>query len=283
MLILFPSDYFNRRNVEPDYVSEYEAVCQIPEFKVVLYNYDGFVSGEPIKLYPKDYSGDCIYRGWMLTPEQYSVLYSFLLDRGIFLINSPEEYSACHLFPSVYGAIKQYTPLSLCFEQGADIDWEFVNKTLQKFIIKDYVKSVKGTRFPSFFETPVEAAMMNKRISEFVDLRGALFTGGIVLKEYVDFRKYGETTNEYRAFFLQGQLLSLCRNSNQPETCEFISHEFVHKFSKLRSNYYTVDFGELANGRWIVIETGDGQVSGLSPNQYVFKYYDDMRGILGDG
>jgi len=48
--------------------------------------------------------------------------------------------------------------------------------------------------------------MMNKRISEFVDLRGTFFTGGIV------------------------------------------------------------------------IETGGGQVSGFSPNQYVFKYHDDMRG-----
>ena len=28
---------------------------------------------------------------------------------------------------------------------------------------------------------------------------------------------------------------------------------------------------------WIVIETGDGQVSGLSQNQFIFKYYDDMR------
>ena len=49
---------------------------------------------------------------------------------------------------------------------------------------------------------------------------------------------------------------------------------------KLPSNYYTVDFAELSNGDWIVIETGDGQVSGLSPNQYPFKYYDDMRYVL---
>ena len=26
-----------------------------------------------------------------------------------------------------------------------------------------------------------------------------------------------------------------------------------------------------------LIETGDGQVSGLSPNQYVFKFYDEIR------
>jgi len=196
------------------------------------------------------------------------------------LINTPEEYYACHLFPSARSSIERYTPKSLCFAQGDVIDWEFVNKTFNKFMIKDYVKSVKETGFPSYFETPVKAEEMDKRISEFIELRGTLFTGGIVLKEYVDFKKYGEATNEYRAFFLKGQLLSLCRNSNQSDTCKPIPLDFVHSFDKLQSNYYTVDFGELSDGRWIIIETGDGQVSGLSPNQYMFKYYDDMRSII---
>jgi len=281
MLILFPSDYFNLKNVEPDYAAEYEAVSSIPEFKVVLFNYDGLAASGPIKVYPKDYhKGDCVYRGWMLTPEQYITLYNFLLDRNITLINTPEEYSACHLFPSVRGTIEQHTPKSLCFALGEAVDWALVNKTFNKFMIKDYVKSVKGTKFPAYFETPIEAAEMDKRIAEFIELRGSLFTGGIVLKEYVDFKKYGGATNEYRAFFLKGQLLSLCRNSNQPDTCKPVPLDFVNRFDKLKSNYYTVDFGELPDGRWVVIETGDGQVSGLSPNQYVFKYYDDMRRII---
>ena len=120
---------------------------------------------------------------------------------------------------------------------------------------------------------------MNRRIDEFTEHRGSLYTGGIVLRAFIDFRRYGNVTNEYRAFYFRGQLLSICRNSNQPDSCPYVSHDFVDSFTELPSNYYTVDFAETSHRVWIVIETGDGQVSGLSPKQYVFKYYDDMREI----
>ena len=98
MLILFPSSYFDIKQIEPDYEIEFDAVNRIPEFQTILLNYDEFVAEGSIRLYPEYYyKGDCIYRGWMLNPEQYATLYSFLQDKGINLINSPQEYSACHL------------------------------------------------------------------------------------------------------------------------------------------------------------------------------------------
>ena len=235
MIILFPSDYFDVKQIDPDYVAEYDAVCKIPEFKTVLFNYDEFVSDGKIKLYPKGYySSDCIYRGWMLTPEQYKSLYGFLFNKGITLINSPEEYNACHLFPNVRATLGLYTPRSLYFDNPVDIDWDLVNRTFSRFLVKDYVKSVKGFKFPDYFETPVNHEELNGRIAEFVELRGGLFTGGIVLKEYVDLKKYDGATNEYRAFYLFGQLLSLCRNSNQPDSCGFVPLDFVNRFANLQ-------------------------------------------------
>ena len=53
--------------------------------------------------------------------------------------------------------------------------------------------------------------------------------------------------------------------------------ELVNAIPVLDSRFYTVDFAELENGSWTVIETGDGQVSGLSPNQDVFRFYDEIR------
>jgi len=281
MLILFPSDYFNPKQPDPDYKAEYEAVCRFPEFKIILYNRDGFAQGEPIKIYPDNYfTGECIYRGWMLSPEQYIALYDFLKNRDITLINTLEQYDCYHLFPVVYPEIKQYTPKILFFESEQPIDWDSVNNTFTRFMVKDYVKSVKGHNFPVFFETPIKPEEMNRRITEFIELRGSLFTGGIVLKEYVELKKYGDTSNEYRAFYLRNELLSLSRNSNQADSCPLPPHEFIDKFKTLQSQYYTVDFAELVDGTWIVLETGDGQVSGLSPGQWEFKYYDDMRSIV---
>jgi len=282
VIILFPSDYYDIKKVDSDYVAEYEAVCQIPEFKPVLFNFDAFLSGEGIKLYPNDYYKDdlCIYRGWMMTPDQYEDLYNFLLHNDIGLINAPCEYNVCHLFPIIYPEIKENTPRILCFDSITDIDWEIVNNTFERFMVKDYVKSEKGTDFPDFFVTPVNAQKMDKSISEFIEMRGKLYTGGIVLKEYVELKKYGDHTNEFRAFYMQNKLLSIFRNSNQPESSNPVPEEFINQFINLPSNYYSVDFAELHDGSWIIIEVGDGQVSGLSPNQWSFKYFDDMRRIL---
>ena len=43
--------------------------------------------------------------------------------------------------------------------------------------------------------------------------------------------------------------------------------ELIHRYEYLGSPYYTVDYGELTDGTWKIIETGDGGVSGLSPGQ----------------
>jgi len=281
MLILFASDYFDIKKVDDDYAAEHEAVCRIPEFKPVHYNYDEFVDDKPLKLYPNNYyTGECLYRGWMLTPQQYTALYSKLREKGIHLINTSAQYEVCHCFPNAYTYVETHTPRILYFPTGASIDWGLVNSTFSRFMIKDAVKSVKGHDFPSAFETPIIASEMDAHVENFRNLRGKLFTGGILLKEYVNFKKYGNSTNEYRAFYLKNNLLSLSRNSNQPETCPTPPQGLIEKYAKLPSNYYTVDFGELNNGQWIVIETGDGQVSGLSPMQFAFKYYDDIRFAL---
>ena len=271
--ILFPSDYFDVKKVEPDYQEEYDAVSLLPIYEPIFFNYDEFVSGSEVKLYPKDAAtGLCIYRGWMLTPVQYKELYDSLLAKGITLINSPEQYNACHLFSNVYDSIEQFTPKCLFFAQGTVIDWALVNKTFKRFMVKDYVKSVKGSDFPAYFETPVDPAEMDRRINEFIELRGDLFTGGIALKEFVELKKYGNTTNEHRVFYIYGNKLSIGQNSDQLEGCGH-GPDIVPGIGALKSNYYTVDFAELLDGTSIVIETGDGQVSGLPPGQDMFMYY----------
>lgn len=71
-------------------------------------------------------------------------------------------------------------------------------------MVKDYAKSVKGTRFPVSFRTPASQERIDEIVEEFVRLRGDLFTAGIVCKEYVDLVRCGGATNEWRAFYLGG-------------------------------------------------------------------------------
>ena len=65
-------------------------------------------------------------------------------------------------------------------------------------MVKDYVKSMKGTSFPTRIDTPITQKELDDLVAEFIRLRGSLFTGGIVLKEYVDLKRYEERTNEWR-------------------------------------------------------------------------------------
>ena len=79
---------------------------------------------------------------------------------------------------------------------------------------------------------------------------------------------------------LAGDLLNVCRNSNQPASAAKPLEELVLACSNLGSPYYTVDFAERADGAWIVVETGDGQVSGLAAAQDPVIYYQVLADAL---
>lgn len=278
--ILYPADFFELTKVDADYEYEYQEAIKFPEFQIAFYNYDELTEGKPLRLYPPaPQEGLCIYRGWMLQPETYKSLYRTLRDRGLTLINSSEEYENCHEFPNAYPMLEAQTPKIRIFKKGEAIDWDEVKCEFDRFMMKDYVKSVKGSDFPVYFDSSYSNQDLDRITDRFIQLRDKLFVKGIVLKEYVDLKKADHVTNEYRAFYLYGTLLTLSKNSNQ-KSMAAVPDALVRQIPTLNSNFYTVDFAELEDGRWIVIETGDGQVSGLSPGQYVFKFYEELLNRL---
>jgi len=280
--ILYPADFFNIKKADPDYEYEYLEAVKFPEFRTLFYNYDAFITGSKLTLYPPVTEGGlCIYRGWMLQTDTYQELYDSLQKQGLTLINSPIEYESCHEFPNSYPLIKEYTPRMISFHAGQPIDWNAVKAQLGRFMIKDYVKSVKGSDFPVYFDASYSSEEMDGYIARFIEMRGNLFVKGIVLKEFVDLKQYSGTTNEYRAFILNGKQLSLSENSNQPAGTP-VPKDLAGCLPQLKSKFYTVDLAELTSGEWTVIETGDGQVSGLSPGQDVQGYYKVLLGLLRD-
>lgn len=282
--ILYPADFFDLKKVDGDYEAEYREALKFPEFRILFYNYDDFAAGGKLRFYPSAFEGGlCVYRGWMLQPRAYETLYQALADRGLRLINTPAEYENCHEFPNSYPLLEAFTPGIMVYEMDQAVDWKAVRERLGKFMMKDYVKSVKGSDFPVYFDDSYTDEEMERYREEFIRLRDRLFVKGIVLKEYVDLRKNDGVTNEYRAFYLYGKRITLSKNSNQRRDLP-VPEAFAGRMPRLESNFYTIDFAELEDGRWIVVETGDGQVSGLSPGQYVFKFYEELlRGISAAG
>ena len=279
--ILFPADYFDLTKVDEQFEAEYKEAIKLPEFNIAFYNHDAFVEGAQLRVHPEIEGGLCMARTWMLKPEEYSRLFSELSQIGARLINSPHQYSLMHLFPNIYPQLSDATPQIVAFSSIDSVNVDIINRHFEKFMIKDSVKSVKEWDFPKYFETPISADDLNEYLKRFVELRGNLYTGSIVFKEYIDLKHYEGKTNEYRVFYFYHHIVSISPNSNQPEFAPYLPGEVARKYAGLGSLYYTVDFGETEQGSFIILETGDGQVSGLSPIQHVFKYYDEIRHIAG--
>lgn len=279
--ILFPGDYFALNNPNDNFTEELDAVVATDGLDAALFNYDEFVEGAPLRLSkdPETVSKDVIYRGWMMKPEQYRRFYEELKDMGLEPFTSPVCYERMHCFPNAGVMFDDQTPKFMVFpsEQGdVRIDAEVVNSEFDRFMFKDYVKSVKGTGFPQFIETPLSQEELDGLISEFIRLRGDLFTGGIVLKEYVDLKRYDGRTNEWRNFIFNGVSLGIKRNSNQPEDCPTPPDDYLTTRNIVICPFYTVDYAELEDGTWTIVEAGDGQVSGLAASDRPSRFYEEM-------
>lgn len=56
--------------------------------------------------------------------------------------------------------------------------------------------------------------------------------------------------------------------------------ELIQKYQFLDSRFYTIDYAELKDGSWIIIETGDGSVSGIPPKQDPEEFYISLCRII---
>lgn len=278
MLILFPNNYFNPSEPDSEYQAEYSAAVQSGFITGLLSN--EALDDERIHLnLPDGYSGMVMYRGWMMKPDLYGKLYNKLLKYKFSPITSPEMYAKFHTLPGYYYSIKEDTPKAIWYDDYNCIDWNYVRSIINKCIIKDFVKSEKNTDFPAYLDLlKTNNDELNVLVHKFVEMRGELFTGGIVFKEFVNLKRYEGKTNEWRAFYLEGHLLSLSRNSAQSNDVPSVPDYLLSKYTM--PGFYTVDFAELDDGSWTIIECGDGQVSGLPETLSQHEFYSNIYKIM---
>lgn len=273
-LILFPSSFFNISRVDEDLQNEYEAVLATGLFEVSLFGYDKWFSED--KLVVKDAPNEehlAVYRGWMMKPEQYERFYEFLLEKNIRLVTKPEDYRLMHIFPNVYEYVKNDTAKMELYPLHEQINVERLKQSFNRFMVKDYVKSVKGTEFPRYFDKNITQEDFDRWMEVFYKYRCDLLTGGICIKEFLDLKLYDEKTNEYRVFYINHEVATVCRNSGQGNYTPEPPKELIEKYNNLSSPYYTIDYAELEDGTWRIIEAGDGEVSGLSEGQNYEQYF----------
>ncbi len=273
-MILFPSSFFNINNVDEDLQQEYDAVSSTGLFEVTLFDYDKwFEQGKLVVKSVPDQIRSAVYRGWMMKPEQYKNFYNLLLEKNIKLVTEPSSYEQMHIFPNVYDLLKEDTAKMEIYPLHNQINVEQLKKSFARFMVKDYVKSVKGTEFPQYFDHNITQEEFDRWMEVFYKYRGDLLTGGICIKEFLDLKFYGSKPNEYRVFYINHEPATISPNSGQPLHTPLPPQTLIEKYRNLNSIYYTIDFAELEDGTWRIIEAGDGSVSGLSENQDYNQYF----------
>jgi len=292
MKLIFCSDPLDVRRPDPAYEAEITAAEGLGieyacvSFEALIYERDPAkaVGRVPLTSPP----GLGLYRGWMLSPGRYTQLYEALAERGVRLINDPTAYLHCHYLPESYRRIEPYTPRTVWLRTGADVSTDTVMELLRPFgaapvIVKDFVKSRKHEwEEACYIPSAADRVAVERVVRKFLDLQGEDLAEGLVFREFVEFERLGShsksgmpLTKEFRLFFLDHQPLCWMQyweegdyGSATPPLDRF--HEIARS---VQSCFFTMDVAKRKDGKWMVVELGDGQVAGLPESADVSAFY----------
>lgn len=136
-----------QRKVDEDYEVEYQEAGL--HHSCALFSYEDMERGK-LSLFGEEISGLTIYRGWMMKPEMYSDFYTLLEQKGIYLINTPEEYERYHTLPGWYDDFADETAQSVWETEG----------NVENALLK--AKQLSGSWFSSsWLNDPTIKAMLN--------------------------------------------------------------------------------------------------------------------------
>lgn len=270
---LFCSHPLDSKRVDADFEAEYQAAGL--DHACALFSYEDFSDGK-LSLSGEKISGLAIYRGWMMKPEMYRNFYACLEALGIILINTPEEYEKYHLLPGWYGEFATEAAESVWTSGNSVNDVMLLTKKLDdgSYIVKDYVKSRKHEWYDACFIRNIRDQANAKRvIGNFIERQDEDLVGGVVLRKFENLKKTGfhvqigmPLSEEYRVFIYAGKVFTIDSYWDQSAEISFTEEEFAWIESiaaRIKSSFVTVDLARKENGSLIIMEFGDGQVSGL--------------------
>jgi hypothetical protein len=245
MRFIFPSDYFNPKQVDAAYSEELACLRDIG-LETSVVSIESLASGTP-KIFPTAAGSKLVYRGWMLTPDEYALLVNAVGAIGAQMWISGDEYRSNHYLPNWYPLISDLTPETHFFKVDDDLEGGLNELGWERFFIKDYVKSLK-TSVGSIINMPAEISTV---IAEMQKFRGTI-EGGICVRRVEDF--IPETERRY--FAIDGR----CFAPLGAEAIPAIVYECARRIDR---QFYSIDVIDLQDGSKRVVEIGDGQVSGL--------------------
>jgi hypothetical protein len=244
MNILYPCDPFNKLLPDAEYLEEFTKATQAG-INCFLFSLEDLVDGK-FKIFPKlteSNNYDFLYRGWMLSIDEYKNLFVTAKENKVNLIVDPATYQSCHYLPEWYSLCKNHTPETIIISKTDDVGTALSKVNWKSYFVKDYVKSLTTSR-GSIAKSVEEVEEIIKLIEHY---RGKL-EGGICIREVESF----QVDTEDRYFVFKGKVYS---NID-------IIPEFVQNIaSVIKSPFFSIDTIYDKNENMRLIEIGDGQVS----------------------
>jgi ATP-grasp domain, R2K clade family 3 len=242
MRFLYPCDPFEKKKPDEAYEEEF-IVAQAAGLACSVYSAEDFESGE-FKPRPPFAEGETIvYRGWMLTSDDYAKLHAAIEGKGGVPLTSLTQYCHCHYLPEWYHLCEDVTPKTIFLKRDDDFPSILAEQDWSAYFVKDYVKSLTTSR-GSVAKSAGEIAEIVALIEQY---RGQV-EGGVCVREYEEL----QNESEERYFVFKQRAFS--RDGLIPEIVEKIA-------ARIQSPFFSVDIVLNAEGVPRLIELGDGQVS----------------------
>ena len=299
MLIIFCSDPMNGREPDSAYADEAAAVESLG-IKYSLVSYEALVyeddSRKAVRKVAESNTSELgVYRGWMLRPDSYEKLYGGLLERGVRLINDPAAYKHCHYLPESYSIIRENTPETVWIKYNPGLGMEEIMGLLRPFgsapiIVKDFVKSRKHEwEEACYIPSASDKESVERVVRRFIELQDEDMSEGLVFRRFVELEplvKHSKSgmplTVEFRIFFLDGEPAYQTRYWEEGDYLGVIPpiSDFLEVAGKVKSRFFTMYIAKQRDGKWVIMELGDGQVAGLPESADVKEFYSALQAHL---
>lgn len=250
-------------------------------------NVDLILDGEAdraVRRLPRDV-GRLLYRGPILTAEEYEALYEAALERGAELVVDPAAYEHALYVPEHHDAIADLAaPTRWTYGEDIDEAWEAARELGDPpWLLKDHVKSAKEDWEEACY-VPAGASREDfARVAEgLLDRRAERFARGFVIRKFLDLATSSVRTRErripeeHRLFFFEGELVAHAPYHAVHDPLTDVS-PFRVIGSRIGSPFFTADVAFLSAGGWIVVEINDGGVSGLPEDLDPRALYERIR------
>lgn len=244
MNIVYPASILYNKRIDECFIEESE---NMKKFFHVL-NLNTKISCEETE--------KLLYRGWMLSKEEYLSLHNFAEKYNYSIVTNIDEYYQSHHMHKWYDQVKEQTPKTWFFKSLLDLKNNIDQTGLKKYFVKDNVKSLT-TKNGSVANNKEELFEIIEKIENFKGLEGF-----ISIREVHNFI----AESEIRYFSVKGNVFS-----PSGEKVTGMAKEIANTFSYLP--FISIDIIKDKTGREWLVEIGDGQVSDIK----MWKYEDFIK------